>query len=296
MLLVKSDSRPVRLVAVLGLTGVADVVLEGDAVLVTTAGSTARVTVTEQSATVQLPDGTRSLGGSIPAPPKPVSRLMGERWSPPTIEAYRVDEAPALDGSFEGFDLAAPIELGDELHYRRSEEPYQFPEQFSAVAFANWDERAVYLAVEVTMPELVLRPEDAPPLALDNEPDDIHADGVQVYLRRPGEDLVGYLIRPTPGGAILARTIPGDPAQPVTLAGASAITDQGYTLTVALPCAGLEQLVETPRVEFEIVVNEMRPDRVRRAGQLAWAGGGGWVYLRGDRLDPSRLGVLELRM
>jgi hypothetical protein len=31
------------------------------------------------------------------------------------------------------------------------------------------------------------------------------------------------------------------------------------------------------------VVNEMQPGRERRAGQLALAGGGGWVYLRGDR-------------
>jgi hypothetical protein len=296
MLLLKSESGPVRLVAVLGLTGTAEVAVDGDAVLVTTAGSTARVTVTEQSATVQLPDGTRSLGGSVPPPPKPASPIMGERWPQPAVEAYRLDDPPALDGSFEGFDLASPIELGDELHYRRSEEPYQFPEQFSAVAYANWDERAVYLAVEVTKPDVVLRPADAPPLSLDNEPDDIHADGVQVYLRRPGEDLIGYLIRPAPNGAISVRSIPGDPAQPVALAGASAITEQGYALAVALPCAGLELMVDAPRLEFEIVVNEMRPERMRRAGQLAWAGGGGWVYLRGDRVDPARVGLLELKL
>jgi hypothetical protein len=28
---------------------------------------------------------------------------------------------------------------------------------------------------------------------------------------------------------------------------------------------------------------------------LVWSGGGGWVYLRGDRQDPARFGVLELR-
>lgn len=72
------------------------------------------------------------------------------------------------------------------------------------------------------------------------------------------------------------------------------VTEQGYVLTVALPCPGLEQLGEAPEIEFELVVNEMRPGRTRRAGQLAWAGGGGWVYLRGDRADPTQFGVLEL--
>jgi hypothetical protein len=38
----------------------------------------------------------------------------------------------------------------------------------------------------------------------------------------------------------------------------------------------------------------MHPGRLRRAGQLVWSGGGGWVYLRGDRQSPEALGVLEL--
>ncbi|MGH2608342.1 MAG: hypothetical protein ACRDHF_04570 [Tepidiformaceae bacterium] len=54
----------------------------------------------------------------------------------------------------------------------------------------------------------------------------------------------------------------------------------------------------TPRfggqVRFDLIVNEMLPARERRAGQLVWSGGGGWVWLRGDRQDPSRFGALEL--
>jgi len=33
---------------------------------------------------------------------------------------------------------------------------------------------------------------------------------------------------------------------------------------------------------------------VRRVGQLVWSGGGGWVWLRGDRQAPERFGLLEL--
>jgi hypothetical protein len=39
----------------------------------------------------------------------------------------------------------------------------------------------------------------------------------------------------------------------------------------------------------------MQPGRERRAGQLVWSGGGGWVYLRGDRQSAADLGRLELR-
>jgi hypothetical protein len=51
--------------------------------------------------------------------------------------------------------------------------------------------------------------------------------------------------------------------------------------------------VETP-TRFDLIVNEMRPDRLRRLGQLVWTGGGGWAYLRGDRQDPSRFGMIIL--
>jgi hypothetical protein len=71
-------------------------------------------------------------------------------------------------------------------------------------------------------------------------------------------------------------------------------TDSGYCVTLRLaprawaPVAG-------DLVDFDLIVNEMQPDRQRRAGQLVWSGGGGWVWLRGDRQDPGRFGQLELR-
>jgi len=48
------------------------------------------------------------------------------------------------------------------------------------------------------------------------------------------------------------------------------------------------------RVRFDLLVNEMLPGRLRRAGQLVWSGGNGWVWLRGDRQDVARMGMLEL--
>jgi hypothetical protein len=48
------------------------------------------------------------------------------------------------------------------------------------------------------------------------------------------------------------------------------------------------------RIPFDLLVNEMLPGRLRRAGQLVWSGGGGWVYLRGDRQPAAAFGMLEL--
>jgi len=91
----------------------------------------------------------------------------------------------ASDGFFSAFDTGEPLTLDIEDQYRRSEEAYSGPEDLSALAYAGWDDEALYLAVEVTKPDLCFRTAGAPPLRLDNEPDDIHSDGLQVYLRDP---------------------------------------------------------------------------------------------------------------
>jgi hypothetical protein len=72
------------------------------------------------------------------------------------------------------------------------------------------------------------------------------------------------------------------------------LTDEGYRVTVALAPDFWPDLAMLEQVRFDLAVNEMRDERQRRAGQLVWSGGGGWVYLRGDGQDASRLGVLDL--
>jgi hypothetical protein len=65
-------------------------------------------------------------------------------------------------------------------------------------------------------------------------------------------------------------------------------------MTLALALPGWAPL-GGDTVAFDLLVNRMESGRERRSGQLVWSGGGGWVYLRGDRQDPAALGVLELR-
>jgi hypothetical protein len=211
--------------------------------------------------------------------------------------ALQVVDSPVLDGTLDGFDSSEPLELDHEDQYRRSEEPYPGPEEFSARAFVNWSDEGLYLGVEVVKPELVARDPQALPLRLDNEPDEIHADGIQVYFRLPREDAVhGLLIVPSSvGGELIARAVSGTASREDTIRGSWRATESGYILTAAITPPAWGQFRPGEVMDFDLLVNQMLPERMRRAGQLVWSGGGGWVWLRGDRQDPARFGTLELR-
>src|SRR5206468_6362871 len=77
---------------------------------------------------------------------------------PAVAAALRVEQPPPLDGTSDGFDTSEPLRLELEDQYRRSEEPYAGPEDVSGVAYAGWYDAELYIAVEVTKPELCFRP------------------------------------------------------------------------------------------------------------------------------------------
>ncbi|HEX9218155.1 MAG TPA: heparinase II/III family protein [Gemmatimonadales bacterium] len=250
-----------------------------------------------------------TLRGQREATPPFVPLLEIDAPTPVAAPAFRVGSPPHLDGSLDGFDLSEPLELALEDQYRRSEDAYPGPEDLSAVAHAAWDESALYLAVEITKPDLVLRPADASPLKLDNEPDDIHSDGLQVYIApaagpsgeggHDGAAPVGYVIVPNQDGHTVRvsptsdmRVLPPSPAGQVR--GGWRRTATGYCVTIAIPWPSGVYPHAGARVRFDLIVNEMLPGRMRRVGQLVWSGGGGWLWLRGDRQDPARFGILDL--
>jgi hypothetical protein len=238
-----------------------------------------------------------------------IVRLRGARQQPkpfqPLVQMDRPDraqgtavqlaDAPELNGTLEGFDVSEPLELDHDDQYRRSEEAYPGPEEFSARAYVNWNDDALYLAVEVTKPEVLPRNPSAPPLRLDNEPDEIHSDGIQVYVRRPGEETMeGWLLALSEeNGGLIVRPVGDTPENAVR--GNWHRSEEGYTITAAITPSGWSTPHLEDAIEFDLLINRMLPARTRRAGQLVWSGGGGWVWLRGDRQDPARLGTLELR-
>jgi len=296
-------ARNARLVTVLEYgkrgTAVLGVRLSGDLVEIKTPAGNDRHQFAGTQWTIEQQGKTIGLE-TVRAPQRVAAGLDLDPDVRATATALRVARPPALDGTLDGFDTAEPLLLELEDQYRRSEEAYTGPEDFSAQVFANWDDDALYLAVLVHKQDPIFRGPDAPPLQLDNEPDDIHSDGVQVYLSDttgPAADIPhwGYLVVPVPGGAgIRARVVSDAEGDAHDVGGAWRKTGEGYCLTLAI--AWPEGLLTHVggRVGFDVIVNEMAAGRERRVGQLVWSGGGGWVWLRGDRQDVRRHGVLEL--
>lgn len=239
---------------------------------------------------IETGDRRIRLGGRRVVPPR-FEPLLQTRIEPMSGVAMAVHEPPALDGTLDGFEQSEPLLLDHDDQYRRSEEPYAGAEEFSAAAWISWDDGGLYVAVRVTKADPTFRPADAEPLRLDNDPDDIHSDGIQIYLRGAGAEC-GTLIVPEAGGMVRARPVEGE--GDCVVDGAWSATDDGYLVTAALRPAEWTP-VTGEEIGFDLIVNEMHAGRQRRAGQLVWSGGGGWVWLRGDRQDPSRFGRLELR-
>jgi hypothetical protein len=164
----------------------------------------------------------------------------------------------------------------------------------SATALVGWNEDGLYLGVDVVKAEVLPRSDDAPPLRLDNDPDDVHADGVQIYVRTVEGTVYGFLVALAQDGRIRPSGTSDTAGRAEMVTGAWQATGTGYTLTIAIAlpewsARGGDVL------GFDLLVNERQPDRLRRAGQLVWSGGGGWVYLRGDRQPAESFGTLELR-
>ena len=296
----RARGRGVRFITVVestgGAAGVRGVRASGELIEVELVGGVDRHVRTDEGWEVAAAAGPVTLRGRRRVAPAAVRPLIDpQRTEPMRAVAPHFYEPPALDGSLDGFSADAPLAIDHEDQYRRSEEPYEGPEEFSAVVLPGWGDGALYVAVAVTAPAPRFRPAAAPPLLLDNDPDDIHGDGVQLYLRpEPGGPVYGFLVVPdAAGGGIRVHAASGTAGHPDMVCGAWVRTETGYTVTLAVAPPGWEPH-SGDEPGFDILVNRMTPDRDRRAGQLVWSGGGGWVYLRGDRQDPSSFGVLEL--
>ena len=116
-------------------------------------------------------------------------------------------------------------------------------------------------AVDVMKPDAGRPPRDAPPLRLDNEPDDIHADGIQVYLQPEADGPVyGFRHRARPdedgadprvagvghrGRCRDGRAAHGSPPRPAI----------ALTLASACPTGARAR---GDRLGFDLLVNEMR--------------------------------------
>ena len=235
---------------------------------------------------------TRTLTGERPEPVKHRPLIETRDVQHAVALALRLADPPAMDGTLDGFDAGAPLLLDSEHQYRRSEEPYD-PETFRAEGWVNWDGVALFVAVIVAKPELHFLDSEATPQELDNEAEDINSDGMQVHLRLDSGS-AGVIAVPREDGTLATRRLGGEESDTLIAEGMWSPTDDGYLMTLRLFHPDFVHMHPGERIGFDLLLNEMRSGRLRRAGQLVWNGNGGWIYLRGDRQDPSELGILEL--
>lgn len=226
---------------------------------------------------------------SRPAPGVTLAASGPQYWCPALGTALPIDQSLEMLPS-------GAVHVLSERHYRRSETPYPGADHFSARVGIWVAGSRLYVVVDVRKAELAWWNPAADP-ELDNETPAIHADGVQLYWSM-SEDTMGRA--PGRGCVVLPQadgTVRVEPVRGVNGCGEVAAswmkTDQGYRVLTSFPHDRNFQRGE--RIRVNVVVNEMRPGRVRRAGQLALDGLGGWTYLRGDREPIRTAAVVEVR-
>ena len=176
------------------------------------------------------------------------------------------------------------LELG-EANYRRSEESWQEAGKPSATVTLEWTGDALRVDVDVPRADRTFVAEGAVN-PYDNESPDINGDGVQLYLAtRRG--VSGWVLVPDAGSdRVRARPVDGW-TTPRPLDARWEPREFGYRMHIDMQ--GLEE-PSGHLIALDVVVNEKPRGRERRRGQLVLSGARDeFVYLRGDRHDPTRL-------
>lgn len=209
--------------------------------------------------------------------------LGGFVSNPPTAmsQATTATERQAIALSRSGQPVEAAL---GETHYRRSEHSWtEAGKPIGRVRFAWIDETLnVRVAVERSERSFAVAGVTNP---FDNENPDINGDGVQLYLRSDQGVSAWMLVPEHDSGVLRVRVIEGGTI-PATLSGSWHAVGDGYRIDVTV--AGIIP------VAVDVIVNEMPRGRQRRRGQLVLSGGASeFVYLRGDRQDPTRLIPLQ---
>jgi hypothetical protein len=205
---------------------------------------------------------------------------------PPTVpNAYRVTARQPL--RVRSGHMPLGFALGEKA-YRRSEESWEEVGRPRAEVALSATRHTLVIEVSVTKPEVVLRAPDAADPALDNEHADIHSDGAQLYVVTPGWDRpAAWLVVPEhPAPRVRTRVVDGARRDVPLVAGWSS-EPTGYAMRFEIPLDALGTGRELP-VTMDLIINEMATGRVRRRGQLVLSGGGGWIYLQGDRQSVAR--------
>jgi hypothetical protein len=177
--------------------------------------------------------------------------------------------------------LPATIELGEQ-HYRRSEFTWQGAgAPHATVTVTRPTPGTVLVEVDVPASQRLFVPLTTEN-QLDNEPASINGDSVQLYAIA-GARSAGLLLVPDTS-SVSMRPVDGW-TNDLSVDSRWRPTSSGYRLEATLHIGG-----GAPEFSLDVIVNEVVAGRARRRGQLVLSGAAGeFIYLRGDRNDPSRL-------
>jgi hypothetical protein len=279
-----------RWTQVLGLTpgAVREAIVAGDEVVVRLAdGTQERLQLSDRAVRIAGPGRTTVLRGAR----RRRSRGAAPRApAPPTIPCPLLDRLPTPDEWRRVVPQEAVLALGAP-HYRRSEDDHGARGPFGAQVAVFAVGSRVCFAATVEKSALCFRKSDTPDPALDNEVADIHSDGLQCYVGRDG--WAGYVVVPDAASErARVRLVAGTAGAAGSCDATWGPTERGYAVVAAVETG--RPVAPGDAIPVNLVINEMYPERQRRAGQLVLAGGGGWVYLRGDREWPSTAAVAEV--
>jgi hypothetical protein len=211
---------------------------------------------------------------------------------PARTEAELLDEMRAIRPGKMAGELPLGTSMSFELgrtHYRRSEQSWEEAGCPSARVEIVAVGYAIAVSVEVRTTGIVTVPADAVN-PYDNEDPDINGHGVQLYFRTWFGKGGAWIVVPNEGAhSARSRTLGGWGS--LDLHDVSCVrTKEGFRLDIRIALPPLPENFRTGRypIMLDVLVNETVPGRERRRGQLVLSGGRGeFVYLRGDRHDPT---------
>ncbi|HET9003657.1 MAG TPA: heparinase II/III family protein [Gemmatimonadaceae bacterium] len=269
-------SAPRRTIASLAIRDASLVVEHADGSVHEHAGGDAswRIALRAANATSSI-----DLGGAI-ARPTVVERDEGD------AEAAEVTTVAAGPETTLAVDphRALSFSLG-ERDYRRSEESWTEAGSPTAEVVVATERGELRVTVTArTGPSVVISDEAVN--EMDNEQPDVNATGLQLSLRDARGILHRWLVRP---GADQAPRVRALTRETIPRRIETTVDAEHWVARIAIPLGALGD-ASPYFIALGVTINEIAPGRERRRGQLVLGGAEGeWVYLRGDRDDPSKL-------